>query len=277
MNFTFRPRLIDSLKGYDNAHFIQDVTAGMTVAIVALPLAMAFAIASGVKPEAGIFTAIVAGFLISALGGSRVAIGGPTGAFVVILYSIGQQYGMSNLMLCTLLAGILLVIAGFARLGSMIKFIPYPVTVGFTCGIAVLIFSTQLKDFLGLKLAQPLPADFVGKIVMCVEQISTIHPATLVLTILSVLIIVVWPRHWGRWLPGSMISIMVGTVGVWILQSHASSLPFDVNVATIGSRFAGIPQALPGISFPHFDWHALQNLIRPAATIAVLAGVESLL
>jgi SulP family sulfate permease len=273
----FRPRLVDTLKNYTREVFVADLVAGITVGIVALPLAMAFAIASGVKPEAGIFTAIVAGFLISALGGSRVAIGGPTGAFVVILYSIGQQYGQSNLLLCTLLAGILLVIAGLARLGTMIKFIPYPVTVGFTCGIAVLIFSTQLKDFLGLKLAQPLPADFVGKIIICVEQISALHPATLVLSIVSVLIIVAWPRSWGKWLPGSMIAILVGTIGAWMLQSHASSLPFDVNIATIGSRFGGIPQSLPGISLPHFDWQALQNLIRPAATIAVLAGVESLL
>src|SRR5580765_3454350 len=144
---SFRPKLADTLKGYTSQDFLADLVAGVTVGIVALPLAMAFAIASGVKPEAGIFTAIIAGFLISALGGSRVAVGGPTGAFVVILYSIGQQYGFNNLLLCTILAGFLLLLMGFARLGTLIRFIPYPVTVGFTCGIAVLIFSTQLKDF----------------------------------------------------------------------------------------------------------------------------------
>src|SRR6267143_7225676 len=162
----FRPRLIDSLKGYSGEKFMPDLVAGITVGIVALPLAMAFAIASGVKPEAGIFTAVIAGFLISALGGSRVAIGGPTGAFVVIIYGIGQQYGASNLLICTVMAGVILLIMGFARLGTMIKFIPYPVTVGFTSGIAVLIFSTQIKDFFGLRLEKDMPADFVDKIIV---------------------------------------------------------------------------------------------------------------
>src|SRR5436305_10338478 len=152
VSFPFRPKLVDALKGYTSQSFFADLVAGVTVGIVALPLAMAFAIASGVKPEAGIFTAVVAGFLISALGGSRVAIGGPTGAFVVILYGILQQYGASNLMICTIMAGVILLIMGFARLGTMIKYIPYPVTVGFTCGIAVLILSTQIKDFFGLHL-----------------------------------------------------------------------------------------------------------------------------
>src|SRR6476661_3596221 len=163
LTIPFRPRLFGILKAYSARDFLPDLTAGLTVGIVALPLAMAFAIASGVKPEAGIFTAVIAGFLISALGGWRVAIEGPTGAFVVIVYGIYQQYGPNNLLICTMMAGVILLIMGFARLGTMIKFIPYPVTVGFTSGIAVLIFSTQIKDFFGLKLTQPLPADFIGK------------------------------------------------------------------------------------------------------------------
>src|ERR1051325_10270468 len=171
----FRPRLIETLKGYSSKNLSADVVAGITVGIVALPRAMAFAIASGVKPEAGIFTAVVAGFLISALGGSRVAIGGPTGAFVVIIYGIGQQYGASNLLICTIMAGVILLIMGFARLGTMIKYIPYPVTVGFTSGIAVLIFSTQIKDFFGLQLSNPMPADFVGKIRVFVTHLQLIH------------------------------------------------------------------------------------------------------
>src|SRR5712675_2868327 len=167
-SISFRPRLPETLKNYTSKDLTADLVAGITVGIVALPLAMAFAIASGVKPEAGIFTAVIAGFIISALGGSRVAIGGPTGAFVVIIYGIGQQYGASNLLICTIMAGFILLVMGFARLGTMIKYIPFPVTVGFTSGIAVLIFSTQIKDFFGLQLekGKPMPADFVDKIVV---------------------------------------------------------------------------------------------------------------
>src|SRR6266566_2605855 len=171
----FHPRLIETLKGYSMKDFTPDLIAGITVGIVALPLAMAFAIASGAKPEAGIFTAVIAGFLISALGGSRVAIGGPTGAFVVIIYGIGQQYGVSNLMICTIMAGVILLIMGFARLGTMIKYIPYPVTVGFTSGIAVLIFSTQIKDYFGLQLSNPMPADFIGKIRVFIANLQLIY------------------------------------------------------------------------------------------------------
>src|SRR3954469_11337688 len=163
---SFRPKLVDTLKGYSREVFLADLVAGITVGIVALPLAMAFAIASGVKPEAGIFTAVIAGFIISALGGSRVAIGGPTGAFVVILYGIGQQYGLNNLMVCTMMAGVILLIMGFGRIGTMIKYIPYPVTVGFTCGIAILILSTQIKDFFGLQIKSPMPSGFVDKLIV---------------------------------------------------------------------------------------------------------------
>src|SRR5215831_1322461 len=277
MNFSisFRPKLVDALKGYSSQNFGADLVAGITVGIVALPLAMAFAIASGVKPKAGIFTAVIAGFLISALGGSRVAIGGPTGAFVVILYGILQQYGASNLLICTVMAGVILLIMGFARLGTMIKYIPYPVTVGFTSGIAVLIFSTQIKDYFGLQLSNPMPADFIGKIQTFVTHLQLIHWPTLALAGLSTAIIFLWPKKLARWVPGSIVALIVGTVLVVLFQSTLLR-----DVATIGSRFGGIPSgihALPSLHLPEFDWHNLQNLVRPATTIALLAAIESLL
>src|SRR5258708_5409067 len=184
ISIPFRPKLVDALKHYSSAEFFADLVAGITVGIVALPLAMAFAIASGVKPEAGIFTAVIAGFIISVLGGSRVAIGGPTGAFVVIVYGIYQQYGLSNLMICTVMAGVILLIMGLARLGTMIKFIPYPVTVGFTSGIAVLIFSTQIKDFFGLKVDK-LPSDFIEKMKVLIEHAGTFQWPALALAAAS--------------------------------------------------------------------------------------------
>jgi SulP family sulfate permease len=276
MNFSFRPKLADTLKGYTSQNFTADLVAGITVGIVALPLAMAFAIASGVKPEAGIFTAVIAGFLISALGGSRVAIGGPTGAFVVIVYGIFQQYGLHNLLICTIMAGVILLVMGLARLGTMIKFIPYPVTVGFTSGIAVLIFSTQIRDFFGLQLDKPMPADFIDKIIVFITHLKSIDVPTVGLATLSVVIILAWPRKLARWVPGSIAALLFGTILVAIFQS-SSNLPFKLDVATIGSRFNGIPQSLPALHIPEFDWHALKELVRPATTIALLAAIESLL
>jgi len=275
--FSFRPKLVDALKGYTSEKFRADLVAGITVGIVALPLAMGFAIASGVKPEAGIFTAVIAGFIISAFGGSRVAIGGPTGAFVAILYGIYQQYGAGNLAVCTLMAGVILLIMGFAKLGTMIKFIPYPVTVGFTSGIAVLIMSTEIKDFFGLKLAQPMPAEFIGKIHVFFTHLGEIHWPTLGVAVASLAIIKVWPKKMGRWVPGSIIAMIFGTALVWIVQADWIHLPFQLGLDTIGSRFGGIPQALPAMQLPAFDWHNLQNLVRPATTIALLAAIESLL
>lgn len=272
LSISFRPKLVETLRSYSSETFFADLVAGITVGIVALPLAMAFAIASGVKPEAGIFTAVIAGFLISALGGSKVAIGGPTGAFVVILYGILQQYGASNLLICTVMAGVILLIMGFAKLGTMIKYIPYPVTVGFTSGIAVLIFSTQIKDFFGLQLSSSMPSDFVGKIQIFATHLQLIHWPTLALAGLSTAIIFLWPKKLARWIPGSIVALIVGTVLVVVFQST-----FLSGVATIGSRFGGIPQALPRVHLPDFDWHNLQNLIRPATTIALLAAIESLL
>jgi sulfate permease, SulP family len=271
----FRPKLVDALKDYSAEKFLADLVAGITVGIVALPLGMAFAIASGVKPEAGIFTAVIAGFLISALGGSRVSIGGPTGAFVVIVYGIVQQYGFDGLLVCTMMAGVILLIMGFARFGTMIKYIPYPVTVGFTCGIAVLIFSTQIGDFFGLRLEKPMPSDFVQKLIVFGTHFRSIHWPTVALAVVSLLIIKLWPRKCARWVPGSIVALVFGTTLVAILQS--AHLPFAFDVTTIGSRFGGIPQQLPTLSVPTFDWNTIQQLFRPATTIALLAAIESLL
>jgi SulP family sulfate permease len=206
-----------------------------------------------------------------------VAIGGPTGAFVVIVYGIYQQYGLHNLYICTIMAGVILMVMGFARLGTMIKFIPYPVTVGFTSGIAVLIFSTQIKDFFGLQLDKPMPADFVDKIIIFATHLQNIDVPTVALAVLSVVIILAWPRKLARWVPGSIVALLFGTILVGVFQSNLPHLPFKLDVATIGSRFGGIPQSLPVLHFPDFDWHKLKDLMRPATTIAILAAIESLL
>src|SRR5437016_1629102 len=269
MNLTisFRPKLFECLKNYSREDFLSDLIAGLIVGIVALPLAMAFGIASGVKPEAGIFTAVVAGLLISALGGSRVQIGGPTGAFVVIVYGIIAKYGLDNLLICTVMAGVILLVMGFTRMGTMIKFIPYPVTMGFTCGIAVLIFSTQIKDFLGLKL-DPVPADVVEKMKALGENFGTLQWPTAALALGSVLTIVFWPKRLARRVPGSIVAVVLGTALVSL---------FGIPVETIGTRFGGIPQGLPGLHLPPLSWANLQHLFQPAVTIALLAAIESLL
>ena len=267
LGIRFRPRLADTLKDYSQNDFFADLIAGLTVGIVALPLAMAFGIASGVKPEAGIFTAVVAGFIISALGGSKVQIGGPTGAFVVIVYGIIARYGLDNLLICTVMAGVMLLIMGLTRMGTMIKFIPYPVTMGFTCGIAVLIFSTQIKDFLGLKL-EKVPADFVDKMKALGENLGTWQWPTATLALASALIIVFWPKPLARRVPGSIVAVILGTALVWLFQ-----LP----VETIGTRFGGIPQGLPKLRVPELSWANVQHLFQPAVTIALLAAIESLL
>src|SRR6266487_2367695 len=269
MNLTlsFRPRLLQCLKNYSREDLVADLIAGLTVGIVALPLAMAFGIASGVKPEAGIFTAVVAGFLISALGGSRVQIGGPTGAFVVIVYGIIARYGLDNLLICTVMAGVMLLVMGFTRMGTMIKFIPYPVTMGFTCGIAVLIFSTQIKDFLGLQL-DIVPAGFVEKMKALGENFGTLQWPAAALALGSVVIILFWPKRLARRVPGSIVVVILGTALVSL---------FRFPVETIGTRFGGIPQGLPGFHLPPMSWANLQHLFQPAVTIALLAAIESLL
>ena len=245
---------------------MKDVIAGIMVGIVALPLAIAFAIASGVSPEKGLITAVVGGFLVSFLGGSRVQIGGPTGAFIVILYGIVQQYGVNGLMLATIMSGVILMIMGFAQFGSLIKFIPYPVIVGFTSGIAVIIFSSQIKDFLGLDLAV-VPADFIGKWTAYAHSFPTLDPSSLMIGAIALLIILLWPRV-SRKIPGSLVAIIVTTVMVRYLQ---------LDVATIASRFGEIPSTIPPPSLPSFDLATIQQLIMPATTIALLGAIEALL
>jgi SulP family sulfate permease len=262
----FVPKLFATLKGYDKAQFLKDLMAGVIVGIVALPLAIAFAIASGVSPEKGLYTAIIAGFVISALGGSRVQIGGPTGAFIVIVYGIVQQFGINGLIIATFLAGILLVGMGFARLGAVIKFIPHPLIVGFTAGIAVIIFSSQMKDMLGLKMGT-VPADFIDKWSSYTANISSVSIPAFVISLSTILIILLWPRITHK-IPGSLIAILLTTAAVYF---------FHIPVETIGSRFGAIPTSLPMPMVPHIDWATIQKLIRPAFTIALLGGIESLL
>src|SRR6185312_6476786 len=269
MNFSigFRPKLLDTLKGYTRADFHVDFIAGITVGIVALPLAMAFAIASGVPPQAGIFTAVIAGFIISSLGGTRVSIGGPTGAFIVILYGIYAKYGAENLAICTIIAGGMLLIMGFARLGTMIKYIPYPVTAGFTSGIAVLIFSTQIKDFCGLTVDK-VPSDFIEKMTVLIQHSRSFQWPTLLMAIASLGIIKFWPSKWQKRVPGSIVALILATAMVAI---------FHPSVETIGSKFGGIPQGLPAPHLPKLSWGNVQHLFQPALTIALLAAIESLL
>jgi SulP family sulfate permease len=266
-NIQFRPKLLDCLQDYSRRKFFSDLTAGITVGIVALPLAMAFGIASGATPQAGIFTAVIAGFLISALGGSRVQIGGPTGAFIVIVYGIILQYGLANLFICTIMAGIILVIMGLSRLGTVIKFIPLPVTLGFTNGIAVLIFTTQIKDFFGLKL-DPVPASFLAKMEALARAFPTVNLPTLAVAAGSLLLILLWPVKWRAAVPGSIVAVIAGTLVVTLLH---------LRVETIGSRFIEIPQGLPPFHVPSVSWGGIENLVRPAITIALLAAIESLL
>jgi SulP family sulfate permease len=261
-----KPKLFTTLKDYNKQQFVSDLTAGVIVGIVALPLAIAFGIASGVTPEKGIITAIIAGFIISAFGGSRVQIGGPTGAFIVIVYGIIQQYGMTGLMIATIMAGIILVIMGFARFGSIIKFIPYPVVVGFTSGIALLIFSTQIKDLFGLAM-RSVPSEFHEKWIAYGQSISTLNYYAFGIAALSLLIMIFWPRVTHR-IPGSLIAIIVSTLLVHLLQ-----LP----VETIGSRFGEIPSNIPEPHFYQINLSVIKNLIAPATTIAILAAIESLL
>ncbi len=262
----FKPKILDTLKNYNRGQFFRDLVAGVIVGIVALPLAIAFAIASGVSPEKGLFTAIVAGFVISAFGGSKVQIGGPTGAFIVIVYAIVQQYGVNGLIIATFIAGVMLVIMGFAGLGNIIKFIPHPLIVGFTSGIAVIIFSSQLKDFFGLGMGA-VPANFIEKWQAYFHYLSAINWYAVSIGAGTITIIIFFSRL-THVIPGSLIAILMATVIVQI---------FHLPVETIGSRFGNIPSSLPYPSVPHLSWDIIQNSIRPAFTIAILGGIESLL
>ena len=262
----FLPKLCSTAKAYSLRLFWGDLSGGVITGIVALPLAIAFAIASGVTPDQGLTTAIVAGFLISALGGSRVQIGVPTGAFVVLVYRIVHQYGPNGLILCTLLAGLILIAMGLARLGALIKLIPYPLTVGFTAGIAVVIAFSQVKDFLGLATG-PLPADFLEKAAVYARTLGSVDPTTVALALLSLAILLAWPRV-NRRLPASLVAIVAVTA---LVET------FHLPVETIGSRFGALPPALPHLVWPSVTYHEVRALIGPAFTVALLCAIESLL
>lgn len=269
VNFSFKPRLFSDLREYNRQKLSADIMAGIIVGIVALPLAIAFGIASGVSPERGIITAIVAGFCVSAFGGSRVQIGGPTGAFIVIVYGIIQQYGQSGLMVATLLAGAFLILLGLLRLGTIIKYMPYPIVVGFTSGIAVTIFSTQIKDFFGLTISN-VPGDFLEKWGVYFQHFSTIDPYATAVGVLSVLIIALMPRV-SKKVPGSLVAIIVMTLLAALFKQQGWAA-----VETIGDRFA-IQSTLPQAQVPALSWEVIKQLFPAAITIAVLGAIESLL
>lgn len=266
----WKPKLLTTIKNYDRKTFMADLMAGIIVGIVALPLAIAFGIASGVSPEKGIITAIVAGFIIAACGGSKVQIGGPTGAFIVIVYGIIQQYGMQGLTIATLMAGVFLILLGVLRLGTIIKYIPYPIVVGFTSGIAVTIFTTQIKDLLGMDMAQ-VPSDFIEKWIAYAHNLCSIDLWSTIVGLASVAIIALMPRLSSK-VPGSLVAIIVMTVAVLLLQHYGIA----TSVETIGDRFS-ISSALPDASVPPLSWDTVKSLVAPALTIAVLGAIESLL
>ena len=279
----FRPRLLTSLTGYNRTHFFTDLGAGLTVGIVALPLAMAFAIASGVKPEAGLFTAIIAGFLISALGGSNVQIGGPAGAFIVIVYGIVERYGLANLLIATSLAGVLLFAMGMLKLGALVRYIPVSIVIGFTNGIAVLIGLSQVKDLLGLQIDK-LPADFFTQLHVLYQHLSSFNPWAFAIGMACLALVVLWPKSYAMpvgptgllqklkrhaaQVPGTVIALALATVAARL---------FEMPVETIGSKFGGIPQGLPSFELPEFTWSTAKQLVIPTITIALLGAIESLL
>lgn len=266
----FKPQIFSSLKKYNRSALQADVMAGIIVGIVALPLAIAFGIASGVTPEKGIITAIVAGFIISIFGGSKVQIGGPTGAFIIIIYGIIQQYGMEGLTIATLMAGVFLILFGILHLGTIIKYIPYPIIVGFTSGIAITIFTTQIKDLLGLTI-ENVPADFIEKWAAYAQNIASIDWWSAMIGVLSIIIIVLMPRV-SKKLPGSLIAIVLMTLLALVLRQYAG---VDT-IETIGDRFA-ISNQLPDANVPALSWLTIKGLVAPALTIAVLGAIESLL
>jgi len=262
----YRPKFFVLLPTLSKEQIYKDVIAGVLVGIVALPLSIAFGIASGVSPEKGIITAVICGFIVSFLGGSRVQIGGPTGAFIIIVYGIVQNYGINGLMLATIMAGVILIIMGFAKFGSMIKFIPYPVVVGFTSGIAVVIFSSQVNDFLGLNIPK-VPADFFEKWAEYLKHLSNINYEALFVGLFSFLVIILWPRL-SKKIPGSIVAILLATAIVHL---------FHLNVETIETRFGVLNSSIPAPSIPSFNLTVIKELILPATTIAILGSIESLL
>lgn len=284
----FRPRLLDDLSGYDRTRLWRDIGAGLTVGVVALPLAMAFAIASGLSPQAGLWTAIVAGFVIAALGGTSVQIGGPAGAFIVIVYGIVERHGVGGLLVSTFCAGLLLFAMGWLRLGTLVRFVPVSVVTGFTNGIAVLIGLSQLRDALGLQVSK-MPADFVGIVRTVAQALPTFNPYAVTLTALCVVGLFIWPRLWAQ--DSAFRQRLQALEGVSALRA-TSRLPapvvalitlsalaawFDWPVETIGSRFGGIPQSLPALVWPDVSWDTVRQLVMPTLTIAALGAIESLL
>lgn len=270
--FEFKPKLFTTLKNYTRENFMTDLMAGIIVGIVALPLAIAFGIASGVTPEKGIITAIVAGFIISFLGGSKVQIGGPTGAFIVIIYGIIQEYGIEGLMVATMMAGIILVLLGIFKLGTIIKFIPYPIIIGFTSGIAVTIFTTQIADIFGLNFnGEKVPGDFIGKWILYFHHFDTVNWWNVVVSVASIFIIAITPKFSTK-IPGSLVAIVLVTVAVYLMKMYGGIQCID----TIGDRFS-IKAQLPEAAVPSLDWEAIKNLFPVAITIAVLGAIESLL
>ena len=284
---TFRPRMIGALRGYNRERFTADLAAGVTVGVVALPLAMAFAIASGLKPEAGLWTAIIAGALISLLGGSNVQIGGPAGAFVVIVYGIVEHYGLPNLLISTACAGVMLFLMGLLRLGTLVRYVPISIVVGFTNGIAVLIALSQVKDLLGLTVDK-MPADFFAQLRVLGEHLHSFNPLAFSLGLACVLGLFVWPHLWGprsplaaldfpgmrratnvsSRMPGAIVALVTLTLLSWY---------FSLPVETIGTRFGGIPRGLPALALPDFSWSTVKLLLTPTLTIALLGAIESLL
>ena len=295
----FRPRLMSALGGYTKDRFLKDAGSGLTVGIVALPLAMAFAIASGLKPEAGIWTAIIAGALIAALGGSAVQIGGPAGAFIVIVYGIVERYGLGNLLISTACAGVLLFLLGLFRMGTLVRYVPVSIVIGFTNGIAVLIVLSQLRDLLGLQVPK-MPADFFSQVRVLGGHLDTFNPYALGLGLACVLGLFIWPRLFNtearstNGFTARLLRVLQSVEGVQLKRATrmASRMPGPVvalitltalawslglPVETIGSRFGGIPRALPGFALPDFSWDTVRLLVAPTITIAMLGAVESLL
>ena len=270
--FEFKPKLLSTMKNYSKENFMADLMAGIIVGIVALPLAIAFGIASGVSPEKGIITAIVAGFIISFLGGSKVQIGGPTGAFIVIIYGIIQDYGISGLTVATLMAGVLLILLGVFKLGAVIKFIPYPIIVGFTSGIALTIFTTQIADIFGLQFGgEKVPGDFIGKWLLYFKHFDTVNWWNAIVSFASVFIIAITPKF-SKKIPGSLVAIVLVTLVVYLMRTYGGITCID----TIGDRFT-IQSQLPDAVVPDLNWEAIKNLFPVAITIAVLGAIESLL
>ena len=287
-SFVFRPRLLDALQGYDRERFWRDLGAGVTVGIVALPLAMAFAIASGLKPEAGLWTAIIAGLLISLFGGSHIQIGGPAGAFIVIVYGIVERYGLANMLIATGCAGVLLFAAGLLRLGRLVRYVPISIVIGFTNGIAVLIASSQIKDWLGLQVPK-MPADFFAQLKVLGANIGTFNYFAFGLGTACIAGLFLWPRLWGDRSPIQAAMGLPGLRGTVRLNKRVpapivalvtltlASWYFQFPVETIGTRFGGIPQGLPPLALPDFSWGTVKQLVSPTLTIALLGAIESLL